>query len=68
MQEQMFLLGVRFYDFFVWALVENDYLFVRIERDEHFVSEILPKLDGYFFAVLLPELLSRKSHLSSDNK
>ena len=68
MQEHMFLLGVSFHDFFVWTLVKNDYLLVRIERDEHFISEILPQLDEYFFAVLLPEVVSRKSDLSSDNK
>ena len=33
MQGQIFLLGVRFCDFFVWTPVENDYLLVRIERD-----------------------------------
>ena len=48
MQGQMFLLGIRFCDFFVWTLVENDYLLVRIERDKHFISNILPKLDDYF--------------------
>ena len=64
----MFLSGVRFCDFFVWAPVENDYLLVRIETDEHFISEILPKLDDYFFAVLLPEVVSRKIDLSSDNQ
>ena len=60
MQGQMFLLGVRFCDFLVWTRVENDYLLVRIERDEHFISEIIP--------VLLPEEVSRTSDLSSDNK
>ena len=40
MQGQMFLLGVRFYDFFVWTSVGIDYLLVRIERDKHFVSKI----------------------------
>ena len=49
MQGQMVLLRVRFCDFFVWTPVENDYLLVKIERDEHFISEILPKLDDYFF-------------------
>ena len=49
MQGQMFLLGVRFCDFSVWTPVENDYLLVRIERDEHFISENLPKLDDHFF-------------------
>ena len=39
MQEQIFLLGVRFSDFFVWTPVENDYLLDRIERDEHFISK-----------------------------
>ena len=68
MQGQMFLLGVKFCDFFVWTPVKNDYLLVRIERDEHLISEILPQLDKYFFAVLLPEVVSRKSDLSSDNK
>ena len=54
MQGQMFLLGVMFCDFFVWTPVENDYLLVRMERDEHFISKFFPKLDDYFFAVLLP--------------
>ena len=39
-----------------------------MERDEHFISKALPKLDDYFFAVLLPEVVSRKNDLSSDNK
>ena len=52
MQGQMFLLGLRFCDFFVWTPVENDYLLVRVERGEHFISKILPKLDDYFYAVL----------------
>ena len=68
MQGQMFLLGLRFCDFFVWTPVENDYLLVRIEKDEHFISKALPELDDYFFAVLLPEVVSRKNDLSSDNK
>ena len=55
MQGQMFLLGVMFCDFFVWTPVENDYLLVRMERDEHFISKFFPKLDDYFCAVLLPE-------------
>ena len=48
MQGHKFLLGVKFCDFFVWAPVENDYLLVSIERDDHFISKIFPKLDGYF--------------------
>ena len=64
----MFLLGVKFCDFFVWIPVENDYLLVRIERDDHFISKVLPKLDDYFFAVLLLEVVSRKNDISSDNK
>ena len=48
MQGPMFLLCVRFSDFFVWTPVENDYLLVRIERDEHFISNTFPKLDEYF--------------------
>ena len=68
MQGQMFLLGVKFCDFFVWTPVENDYLLVRIERDEDFISKALPKLEDYFFAVLLPEVVSRKNDLSSGNK
>ena len=64
----MFLFGVTFCHFLVWALVENDYLLVKIERDEHFISKILPKLDDYFFTILLPEVVSRKNYLSSDNK
>ena len=52
----------------MWAPVENDYLLVSIERDEHFISKILPKLYDYFFAALLPEVVSRKSNLSSDYK
>ena len=49
MQGKMFLLAVRFCDLFLWTPVENDYLLVRIEKDKHFISEILPKLDDYFF-------------------
>ena len=64
----MFLLDVKFSDFFVWTPVENDYLLVRIERDDHFISKVLPKLDDYFFAVLLPEVVSRKNVFSSGNK
>ena len=44
MQGQMFLPGVKFCNFFVWAPVENDYLLVSIERDEYFISKALPKL------------------------
>ena len=54
--------------FFVWTSVENDYLLVRIERDEHFISEILPKSDDYFFVVFLPKVVFRKRDLYSDNK
>ena len=68
MQGQMFLLGVKFCNFFVWTPVENDYLLVRIERDEYFISKALPKLFFFCFAVLLPEIVSRKNDLSSDNK
>ena len=52
----MFLLGVRFCDVFMLIPVENDYLLVRIERNENCVSEILPK-SNYFFAFLFPELV-----------
>ena len=51
MQGQMFPFGVRFWNFFVWTPVENDYLLFRIERDEHFISQALPKLDDYFFSI-----------------
>ena len=56
MKGQMFLLGVRFCDVFMLIPVENDYLLVRIERNENCVSEILPK-SNYFFAFLFPELV-----------
>ena len=49
MQGQMFLLGVKFCNFFVWTPVENDYLLVRIERDEYFISKALPKLFFFLF-------------------
>ena len=52
----------------MWTPLENDYLLVRIERDEHFILNILPKLDDTFFAVLLPEVVFGKYDLSSDNK
>ena len=56
MKGQMFLFGVRFCDVFMLIPVENDYLLVRIERNENCVSEILPK-SNYFFAFLLTELV-----------
>ena len=69
MQGQMFLFGVKFYNFIGWKPVEKYYLLVRIERDEYFISQALPKLDDiFFFAFLLPEVVSRKNDLSSDNK
>ena len=52
----------------MWTAAQNDYLLVRTEKDENFISKILQKLDGYFLAVLLPELVSRKNDLSNDNK
>ena len=67
MQGQMILFGVKFCVFFVCTPAENYYLLVRIERDQQFISKALPNLDD-FFAVLLPEVVSRKNDLSSDNK
>ena len=49
MQGQMFLFGVKFYNLIGWKPVEKYYLLVRIERDEYFISQALPKLDDFFF-------------------
>ena len=51
MQGQMFLFGVKFYNFIGWTPVEKYYLLVRIERDEYFISQALPKLDDFFFCI-----------------
>ena len=39
-------------------------LWVRVQRDADFISEMIKKLNDYFFTILLPEIVSRRNDVS----
>ena len=43
-------------------------LSVRVQRDADFMSEMNKKLNDYLFAILLPEIVTRRNDVSLDNK
>ena len=66
MQGQLLILDMNFCHFFIWtpllhyALLLNA-LLVRFQRDADFLSEIIKKLNDYFFTILLLKIVIRRN-------
>ena len=60
MEGQLLILDMNFCDFFIWTNVANT-LLVHVHRDEDFTSEMIKKLNDYFFTILLPEIVTRRN-------
>ena len=67
-QLQMFLHDVQKGDFLVYCPSKpSESLLVEVEREENFLGRIMPKVECYFYEILLPELLSRKRDETTQN-
>ena len=57
-QGQMFILNKEYCDFFVWTPLETheNYLLLRVQKDDNFIKTMLPRL-GYFFHAFLKKWL-----------
>ena len=66
MQHQMLVTNVQFTYFYIWSNgpdIEN-FLIVKVVKDDDFCTKLLEKYDKLFNIVILPELLTRKCHPS----
>ena len=71
-QGQLLVLDLNFFDFFIWTPqvdtnVANTSL-VHVQRDAGFISEIIKKLNDYFFTILLPEIVTKRNDVCLGNK
>jgi predicted phage-related endonuclease len=57
-QGQLFVTGRQWCDLVYWG--PEDYFEERIEKDEEFWSDIQPRLKGFYFDHLLPEIINPK--------
>ena len=71
-QGQLLILDMNFCDFFIWTSLVNtnvaNTLLVRVQRDAECISEMIKKLNEYFFNILLPETVTRRNDVCLDNK
>ena len=67
-QVQLPITDMNFCNFFIWTpLVDTSVantLLVHVQRDADFISEMINKLNDYFFTILLPEIVTRRNDVS----
>ncbi|XP_057309027.1 uncharacterized protein LOC130647255 [Hydractinia symbiolongicarpus] len=70
MQGQMLVSNRAFCYFFIWTPPKTDdnFLMLKVEKDDNFCKNMLEKLNHYFFTVLLSEVVTRKNDVCFDNK
>ena len=64
-QLEIYTLKVEFCNFMVWTPM--DFLIIPIDRDDEFITDMLNKCDLFWFDIILPELLTRKSENENIN-
>ena len=71
-QGQLLILDMNFCDYFIRTPLLNtnvaNALLVRVHRDADFILEVIKKLNGCFFTILLPEIATGKNDVCLDNK
>ena len=71
-QGQLPIIDMNFCDFFIRTQLVNtnvaNTLLVRVQLDADFVSEMIKKLNDYFFTILIPEIVTRRNDVCLDNK
>ena len=59
-QGQLPIVDMNFFNFFIWAPLLNtnvaNTLLAHVQRVPDVISEMITKLNGYFFAILLPKI------------
>ena len=67
----MFILNLNYCDFFIWSpAISTDYpnyLKIYVEKNDAFINDMSVKLQNYFLKVLLPEVVTRKNDICTDN-
>ena len=66
LQHQMLVTNVQFTYFYIWSKSPDseNFLIVKVVKDDDFCTKLLEKCDKLFNIVILPELLTRKCHPS----
>ena len=71
-QGQLLILDMNFCGYFIWTPLLNtnvaNALLVRVHRDADLIPDMIKKLNGCFFTILLPEIATRKNDVSLHNK
>ena len=71
-QGQIFILNWGYCDFSIWSTAIStdypNYLKIYVEKNDVFINDMSVKLQNYFFKVLLPEVVKRKTLVLIINK
>ena len=65
-QLQMHVCDVQYVDFFIWTPV--DCLLTRVERNSHFIEQMLIQFESFWRFSILPELLTRRLEYQQSTK